>query len=330
MYISGFCLFNFIENHDLNVKSPKITASDFMSSDYDMVKLPYLYFMDTSDLSEICPILGQNNVTAFDIVYDDSHVVSIVYKPADIPGCTRSIVYFSQAKNKVEEDRYFSRLGWNYSEAHIFYVNDPFYLANFKSGKKLDIVGGYYMMDFRGYMPLIHPVLVKFHELLGIAFCKIIGSGDAAYSALQFSSIFDEIAPWTLTLAINPPLDSRLLANADVIEKINEGSIDWSINYTKIKAKVAKGKHLFFVVQNHLDALYHKESFLKNKGVMKDNGIQGWTFQTPASTFYNNDISDHHNLGMSKMVLFDFIEWMSYHAKTAEATSAIYNLKREF
>ena len=302
-----------------------------MSGDYDIVKLPYLYFMDTTDLTEICPVLGQSNVTSFDIVYDDSHVVSVVYKPADIPGCTRSLVFFSQAKNKVEEDRFFSRLGWQFSEAHIFYVSDPFYYSNFKGGKKFDIVGGYYMMDFRDYMPLLHPVLVKFHELLGIAFCKIIGSGDAAYSTLQFSALFDEIAPWTLTLAINPPLSVEgLLANTDAIEKINGGSIDWSIKYDKIKAKVAKGKHLFFVAQNHLDTLYHKESFLKNKGLLKEAGIQGWTFQTPASTFYNDNALDHHNLGMSKDVVFDFIDWMSYHTKTAEATAAVYNLKREF
>lgn len=301
-----------------------------MSNDYGTVKLPYLYFMDTTDLSEICPILGQTNVTSFDFVYDDSHVVSIIYKPADIPGCTRSIVFFSQAKNKVEEDSFFTRLGWKYSEAHIFYVSDPYYLANFKGGKKLDVVGGYYMMDFRGYMPLIHPVLVKFHELLGIAFCKIIGTGDAAYSVIQFSAIFDEIAPWTLTLAINPPLVGSLLINTSAIEKLNEGNIDWSINYSKIKTKVAKGTHLFFVAQNRMDSTYYKDSYLKKKGVLKDSGIQGWTFQTPASTFYQDNISDHHNLPMSREVFFDFIDWMSYHTKAAEATGGIYDLKREF
>lgn len=286
--------------------------------------------MDTTDLTEICPILGQANVTSFDIVYDDTHVISVVYKPADIEGCTRSIVLFSQAKNKVEEDRFFNRLGWKYGEAHIFYVSDPFYFVNFLGGKKFDIVGGYYMMDFRSYVPLIHPILVKFHELLGIAFCKIIGSGDSAYSALQFSAIFDEIAPWTLTLAINPPLTNSLLTNTGAIEKINEGSIDWTIDYTKIKAKVAKGKHLYFVAQNHLDAAYYKISYLKNNTLLKDYGVQGWTFQTPASTFYNDNELDHHNLGMSKEVVFDFIDWMSYNTKTAEATAAVYNLKREF
>lgn len=286
--------------------------------------------MDTTDLSEICPVLGQENGTSFDIVYDDNHVVSIIYKPADIPGCTRSIVLFSQAKNKVEEDRFFTRLGWKCSEAHIFYVSDPFYYTNFKGGKKLDIVGAYYMMDFRNYVPLIHPILVKFHELLGIAFCKIVGAGDAAYSALQFSAIFDEISPWTLTLAINPPLNGSLLSNKGAIEKFNMGSIEWDINYSKIKAKVAKGKHLFFVAQNHMDTTYYKDSYLKNKGLLKDNGVQGWVFQTPASTFYQDNISDHHNLGLSREVVFDFIDWMSYHTKTAESTAAVYNLKREF
>lgn len=320
-------MFNFIKNQDLNAFLPNFTERKVMD---DIVKIPYLYFMDTTDLSEHCPVLGQTNVTNFDIVYDDSNVVSIIYKPADIPGCTRSIVFFSQAKNKVEEDRFFSRIGWKYPEAHLFFVNDPFYLANFMGGKKMDVVGGYYMMDFRGYIPLIHPIIVKFHELLGIAFCKLIATGDAAYSVLQFSALFDEIAPWTLTLAINPPLIRSLLANTGNIEKLNEGSIDWSINFDKIKAKVAKGKHLFFVAQNSMDTLYHKDSYLKNKGLLKDNGIQGWTFQTPASTFYQDNISDHHNLSMSREVMFDFIEWMSYHVKTAEATAAVYNLKREF
>jgi hypothetical protein len=296
----------------------------------DIIKLPYLYFMDTTDLSEHCPVLGQTNITHFDIVYDDSNVVSIIYKPADIPGCTRSIVFFSQAKNKVEEDRFFSRIGWKHNEAHIFYVSDPFYLANFMGGKKFDVCGGYYMMDFKGYVPLIQPVLVKFHELLGIAFCKLIGTGDAAYSVLQFGALFDEIAPWTLTLAMNPPLVAGLLSNVAAIEKLNNGSIDWSINYSKIKAKVAKGKHLFFVVQNNMDSLYHKDSYLKSKSLLRDNGIQGWTFQTPASTFYNSDLTDHHSIGLSREAVFDFIDWMSYRTPDSEAISAVYNLKREF
>ena len=300
------------------------------------VKVPYLYFMDTSDLTELCPVLGQSNVTKFDIVYDDKRKISVIYKPANIAGCTRSIVFFSQSKNKVAADveQFFSRVDWAYSEAHIFYVSDPYYYMNSLAcdkEKHSNACGSYYMLDFKSELPLIHPILHKFHELLGIAFCKFIGVGESAYSALQFSALFGEIAPWTITLAVNPPIDISLLNGRTDIEMLHGGPIDWSIDYNNMKEKALKGKHLFFVVQNRMDTSYYKGGFLKQKAEMKDNLVQGWAFQTPASSFYNDNNTDHRNVQLSREVVFDFIDWMSnVNMKATEGTAGIYHLKREF
>jgi len=298
------------------------------------VKIPYLYFMDTSDLTELCSIVGQSNVSKFEIIYDDKRKISVIYKPANIAGCTRSLVFFSQSKNKVASDveQFFSRVDWAYSEAHIFYVSDPYYSINaLAEGKKSNACGGYYMLDFSSELPLIHPILHKFHELLGIAFCKLIGIGESAYSALKFSALFGEIAPWTITLAINPPIDTSLLNGQADIEMLHGGPIDWSIDYNTIKEKALKGKHLFFVVQNRMDTSYYKGGFLKHKTAMKDNLVQGWAFQTPASSFYNDNNTDHRNVQLSREVVFDFIDWMSnMNMKAAEGTAGIYHLKREF
>jgi hypothetical protein len=294
------------------------------------VNLPYLYFMDTLDLSNVCPILGQENITDFNIVYDNNTSILIHYKPADIPGCTRSIVFFSQSTKKVESDHFFSRTSWKFPEAHLFFVNDPYYFKNFIGRKKYDSPIGYYMLDFKGWVPLIHPILLKFHELLGIAFCKLIGSGDAGYSALQFGAIFEEIAPWTLTIAINPPLYKSLLNYTDVIDKINECPIDWSLDMSKIKTKVEKGKHLFYVVQDMLDEIHYKESYLKFKQKLKENGIQGWTFTTPVTSFYNKTSNNYHTMELSKEITFDFLDWMSNHIPSAESNAAVHKLIREF
>ena len=292
--------------------------------DSESVKIPYLYFMDTQDLSDHCPVLGQNNETYFEVVHDDKNSVFMLYKPADISGCTRSVVIFSQSNGPIRDEYFLSKTNWKFPEAHLFFVSDTSYFNKNSDGLSN---GSHYMTDFRSDTSLVHSVLLKFHELLGIAFSKIIGLDSAGYSALQFSAIFDEIAPWTITMAINSPLGKSGLTNTDSIEAIFGKPIDWKINYDKIKAKSAKGKHLFYVVQNSSDELRYKSAFLKFKRDFQENGVQGWVYQTPAVSFYNNATTDHVNL--SRNVAFDFLDWISNGNPSATHNAGIYRLNRE-
>jgi hypothetical protein len=294
--------------------------------EFESVKIPYLYFMDTQDLSDHCPVLGQSNGTYFEVVQDDKRKVFLLYKPADISGCTRSVVVFSQANNAISDEHFLGKTNWKFPEAHLFFVSDPSY---FNKGADGLSSGAYYMTDFRSTAPLVHSVLLKFHELLGIAFSKIIGLGGAGYSALQFSAIFDEVAPWTITMAINSPLGKSGLTNTDASEANMGQPIDWKINYDKIKAKSAKGKHLFYVVQNRSDEVKYKNAFLKFKQDFQDNSVQGWVYQTPAVSFYNNSTLDHQNVNLSKDVAFDFLDWMSSGNPKARHNAGIYRLERE-
>ena len=104
--------------------------------EYNTIKLPYDEFMGLTNLSKICPILGQQNIRQFVIKGADCARVSLIYKPSDVAGCTRSIVFFSQAKKPIDADSFYSCVGWRVSDAHVFYVSDPFYFQNFIGGNK--------------------------------------------------------------------------------------------------------------------------------------------------------------------------------------------------
>ena len=238
------------------------------------VTIPYLYFMDTTDLSDLCPIWEQSNITHFKIDIDDGLTVPISYRPTDIGGSTRSIVLFG-GMNKCD---------WKQADSHMFYVDDSNISMNYS-------------------------ILKKFHDLLGIAFCKYIGQGKAAFYALQMSSMFSEITPWTMTLAINPI-----------------GSIG-DLNFISIREKVGKGRHVFYMLENRLDT---KLKFLKNKDKLLSGGIQGWAFQAPASTFYNDNTKDHSLLPISSEMVFSFLDWISIHLPTAEGVAGTYKVEREF
>jgi len=291
-----------------------------------ILTIPYLYFMDTTNLADLCPILGQTNITCFDVVYDNERKVSILYKPADIANCSRSMVMFCSGKVAKERQRHFERWSWKKSDAHLFFVSDP-YLFN-----KGETTVAWYMGDFSDNVPLIHPILLKFHQLLNIAFCKIIGSSCGAYAALQLSALYDEIAPWTMTLAINPQLNPSELSKprTDLIDRHFGRLIDWSINYSNIKKKVEKGKHLFTIVQNRLDEKHYKGYFIPHKGTLIEAGIQGWTFQTPASTFYGDSIVDHHSYPLNQNTTYAFFDWISTGLKEAMTETEVYKLYREF
>jgi len=300
--------------------------SDLSAIPCKHLTIPYLYFMDSVNLADLCPIVGQENITCFDIVDTDKRIVSILYKPADIANSTRSMVMFSSGNLPSDVKRFFNRWSWKRPEAHIFCVSDP-YLFN-KGQTKV----AWFMGDFSDNAPMIHPILLKFHQLLNIAFCKFIGSSCGAYAALQFSALFEEIAPWTLTLAVNPQLNPSELSKprTDLIDAHYGRPIDWSINYDSIKKKVNKGKHLFTVVQNRFDKNHYKKYFKTHKERLVEAGIQGWSFQTPASTFYSDSTIDHHNVPLYQNTAYAFIDWISTSDKGAMTEAQVYKLYREF
>lgn len=236
--------------------------------------IPYLYFMDTTDLSVLCPVSGQDNLIHFKIGIDDGLTIPISYRPTDIVSSTRSIVLFG-GLNKCD---------WKQADSHMFYVDDSNLSMNYS-------------------------ILKKFHNLLGIAFCKYIGQGKAAFYALKMSSMFSEITPWTMTLAINP-----------------SGPIG-DLNFGSIREKVGKGRHVFYLLENRLD---NKLTFLKNRDKLLSGGIQGWKFQAPASTFYNDNTKDHSLLPISSEMVFRFLDWISVHLPEAEGVAGTYKVEREF
>jgi hypothetical protein len=213
--------------------------------------------------------------------HDVIQSISVLYRPSDIADSTRSIVSFDD-----------DHVDWKYPEAHMFhFLNDI-------------------QDQFDTPFPLVRTILFKFHEMLKIAYCKFIGHNKAASMALRFSALFNEIAPWTLTLAINPTFSDDFLKE-------------------KIKQKHSGGKHVFCIVQNRFDETKYKE-LLDKKGVLSENGIQGWTFQTPASTFYHDKKIAHGDFVLDKESTFAFIDWISTGSKSAEFGVAIYKLIREF
>jgi len=228
--------------------------------------------MDTEDLKELCPVLGKENSTLLNIVYDDKLTISVHYKPADIIGCTRSVVVFGSGS-------------WSMPEAHMFFIK----------GVTADLA-------------LEYAVLLKLHAMLKIAFCKLISLGGDA--VIKLNTLYDEIAPWTMSMVINP--DYGILGD-----------------FSKVKARILAGTHLFYLVQNQSD-LANYALYNKHKEVFKGGLIQGWTYQTPVSTFYNDAVKDHHSVKLGKTVTFEFLDWMSYHTKDAESTAAIYKLNRMF
>lgn len=238
------------------------------------INVPYFYFMDTITLSEFCPIIGHDTLIQFNIVYDTTRTISVLYRPSSLNGSTRSIVFFGSGYEL-----------YKYSEAHIFYI------SNFNDDA------------------LIHSVLLKFHELLGISFCKLIGHDVYGYTLLAFNALFEELAPWTLTMIINLHLKT-----------------DLTLDLSKIKAKQEKGTHVFTVVQNRLDKLQYNKVF-SIQDILKENRIQGWSFETPASTFYNDSQINHHLVRLDKSALFEFIDHIGIGSKN---NSAIYKLFREF
>lgn len=287
-----------------------------------LLAIPYMYFMDTINLADLCPILGQDNITCFDIVYDNERRVSILYKPANIANCSRSMVMFSSGQAKGQ--RQFNRWSWKKSDAHLFFVSDPYL---FNKGQS-----AWYMGDFTDSVPLIQPILLKFHQLLDIAFCKFVGSSCGAYAVLQLSALYDEIAPWTMTLAINPQLNpSELSKNrTDLIDKQFGRTIDWSINYSNIKKKVSTGKHLFTIIQNRLDEKHYMGYFQPHKPALVEAGIQGWSFQTPASSFYDDLTVDHHNYQLNQNTTYAFFNWISTNDKEALIEAEVNKLYKEF
>jgi hypothetical protein len=256
-----------------------------------VVDIPYLYFMDTTNPTDI--ITDLDSMTCFNIIYSDTRTVSILYRPADNFISTRSIVLFNE-----ESD--FQRWSWSSSESHMFILKDP--------------TNTLYMSDFYDDVPLIHPILLKFHQLLGIAYSKLIGFGGGGYAALKFNSMFYEIAPWTMTMTINAEL---------------RPSIDWTIDFTPFKIKFNKGKHLYFIIQNVLDKKHYAD-FLSIKDVLQENNLTGWCFKSLGSTFYNNSLIDHHKCNLDKNTVFDFIEWIMTGSKESQSSASMYGLKREF
>lgn len=270
------------------------------------IVLPYVYFMDTQSMSDLCTIVGHGDVFTFEIQHDikptiskqsdedptksvvsfgeDHDVVqsiSIMYRPSETEGSTRSIVSFGG-----------EYVDWKYPEAHMFHV-----------------VAGIDNMPSNLFL-LVRTVLFKFHEMLKIAYCKFIGHDKTATLALRFSALFAEIAPWTLTLAINPTLSDDLLRE-------------------KIKEKHSGGKHVFCIVQNRLDEPKYR-TLLSMKTPLSENGIQGWSFQTPPSTFYHNTKIAHGEFRLDRDNTFAFIDWISTGSKSAEFGVAVYKLNREF
>jgi hypothetical protein len=291
-----------------------------------IITIPYTYFMDTANLSDLCPVLGQENMTCFDIVYDQHQKLSVLYKPAKIANSTRSIVMFSGGSRDKNIVRYFNRWTWTHFDSHMFYVSDPYCF------KPSNCVTSWYMSDFSDPNPIIHSILLKFHQLLNIAFCKFISSSAGAYASLQFSSLYEEIAPWTLTLAINPQLNPPDLSKAktDEINKYYNRDINWSINYSNIKKKVDAGRHLFIVLQNRLDEKHYNGYFKPYKNKLIEAGIQGWTFQTPAKSFYDYAATDHHGYMLSQNTTYAFIEWVIAKDKNSTDDVNLYQIYREF
>jgi hypothetical protein len=234
--------------------------------------------MDTADLNELCPTLGKDNSTLLNIVYDDRLTISVLYKPADIIGCTRSVVVFGSSSSS-------SSSSWSSSEAHMFCIK-----------------------SISADLSLEYAVLLKLHTMLKIAFCKLIGLGGD--TVIKMNTLYDEIAPWTITMVINP--DYGVLGD-----------------FSKVKARILSGTHLFYLVQNQSDTANYA-TYKKRADLFKGCLIQGWTYQTPASTFYNDAVKNHHAVTLDKAITFDFLDWMSYRMKDAESTVAIYKLNRMF
>ena len=256
--------------------------------DITTTEVHYLYFLDTNNLSELCPVNGHNNMTLFNILYDDTRTISVLYRPASLEGSTRSIIFLGSGYEQ-----------YKHPEAHIFYI---------QYNNLID--------DFNNH-PIMYSILLKFHELLNIAFCKIIGHDLNAYALLAFNALFEEIAPWTFTLLINPILN---VSNLEFTFKLED-------NLGKIKTKQEKGTHMFVIVQNRLDKMRYKDLFVSRKNLLSENRIQGWTFETPASTFYNNSQTERHLIRLDKNAIIEFIDHISTGVKN---NSAIYKLFREF
>lgn len=233
--------------------------------------IPYLYFMDTNDISEL------NFSEGLDIVYDKELTVSVSYKNGG--RSNRSVVVFGNCPLVVED-------------AHMFFMHG--------------------IEDTK----INYDILLKLNQLLSISFCTIVGCGaygDAVLRLNAAATASTAVAPWTLSMIINPDYTGYM-----------------EMDLTKIKDRNRSGTHLFYVLQNRKD-LAHYDRFFNGpmKGLFNNNSIQGWSYQIPSKSFYEDSQINQHGVSLSSADLVAFLEYMSFNKKDSEAL-ALYKIYREY
>jgi len=232
--------------------------------------IPYLYFMDTNELSELDFSEG------LDIVYDKGQTISVDYKECAKPS-NRSVIVFGNCPLVI-------------NDAHMFFISGT-----------------------DGSVTPLNMIIMKLNELLSIQFCTIVGCGAYGDMVLRLTAAADAVAQWTISMIINP--DYSGFSGMDL---------------SKIRERNRSGTHLFYVLQNRKD-LAHYDKFFNGpmKGLFNTNLIQGWSYQIPSKSFYDDSQINQHAVALSSADLLAFLEYMSFNKKDSEAL-ALYKIYREY
>lgn len=208
-----------------------------------------------------------------DIVYHSGQVVSVAYKRCLSNRSVFVLGNFPLVKN----------------DAHVFFIK-----------------GDLETMD----------IIQKLNQLLSISLCTIVGcgpSGDALLRMTAAAATAAAVAPWTISMIINPEYSGYM-----------------GLDLSKIKERNLSGTHLFYILQNRKD-VKHYDKFFNGpmKGLFVNNVIQGWSYQIPSKSFYNDSLINQHEVALSSADLLSFIDYMSFNKKDSEAL-ALYNIYREY
>lgn len=233
--------------------------------------------MDTNDISELDLAGG------VDIIYDKGCSISVNYiEPS--AATNRSVVVFGDCPLVVDD-------------AHMFLIGGA--CGNAEPLGSAVAVATY-------------NILLKLNQLLSISFCTVVGCGAYGDTVLRLNAHNDGLAPWTLSMIINPDYEFK----GEDLSKINE--------------RLKSGTHLFYVLQNRKD-LTHYDRFFNGslKGLFNKNLIQGWSYQNPSKSFYADSQINQHAVSLSSADLRAFLEYMSFNKNNSEAL-ALYNIYREY
>jgi hypothetical protein len=179
------------------------------------------------------------------------------------------------------------------------------------------VINDAHMFTFRGpcsSVAALNNIILKLNELLSVQFCTMIGCGaygDVVLAAAAAAAV--AVAPWTISMIINPDYLGYM-----------------GMDLSKIRERNKSGTHLFYVLQNRKD-LTHYDKFFNGpmKGLFNTNLIQGWSYQIPSKSFYDDSQINQHAVSLSSADLLAFIEYMSFNKKDSEALG-LYKIYREY